>query len=566
MQNPLARSRTSLNGVWQVIIDWYDVRDDEIGRNAPPPDSHHFREFSFTDSLTLHVPGDWNSQRRELKYYEGAICYHRSFDYKKKGGDRLFLYFGGANYHTDVYLNGVKLGSHEGGFTPFQFEITRVVKAKNNNLVVIVNNRRHRDDIPALDYGWWDYGGITRDVNIIETPSVYVKDYFIHLAKNSLNKVEGWVKLDGASGPTEVMLGMPQAGIHQSIETDSSGYGIFSFSAHLSLWSPAHPTLYAVDFSTAVDTIKDHVGFRNVAVKGTDILLNGTPVFLKGVNMHEEIPERMGRAYSHADALSLLREVKDLGCNFVRLTHYPHNEHAIRLADKMGIMLWEEIPLWQQIAFSDPQILQKAEKMLAEMISRDKNRCGVIIWSVSNETTPGPDRNKTLIQLARAAHALDSTRLITSALSHFKVSGNKIIIDDPLCRYLDVIGVNRYMGWYTPWPSTPGDVEWQNPFKKPLIFSEFGAGALYGNHRSADTAYLWTEEYQERVYRDDIVMFRNMPSLRGTCPWLLADYRDPTRMHPLYQQGWNRKGLLSDEGRKKKAWYIIKRYYDRIKE
>jgi beta-glucuronidase len=361
-------------------------------------------------------------------------------------------------------------------------------------------------------------------------------------------------------------VAIPEAGIYRSLTTDSSGYAAFSFDAHLSLWSPSHPKLYQVEFSTAVDTIEDQVGFRTIEVKDDDILLNGAPVFLKGVNMHEEIPERLGRSYSQADALSLLREVKELGCNFVRLTHYPHNEHAIRLAEKMGIMMWEEIPLWQKIAFTDPQILPKAEKQLSEMIARDKNRCGIIIWSISNETAPGADRNRTLIQLARRAHALDSTRLVTSALSHFKVNGDKIIIDDPLCRYLDVIGVNRYMGWYTPWPSSPGQVEWQNTFNKPLIFSEFGAGALYGNHGSADTAYLWTEEYQEKVYQDDIVMFSNMPSLRGTCPWLLADYRDPTRMHPAYQQGWNRKGLLSDQGRKKKAWYIIKRYYDQIKE
>lgn len=560
-QTAAARSGTKLDGKWNVIIDWYGSGNaGDIARNKQAEGKNDFVEFSFDNSQTLAVPGDWNSQRDELKYYEGTVWYKRDFDYHPQPGKRVYLKFEGVSYRCETYLNGKLLGSHEGSFTPFKFDVTRNIKAGKNLLVVKVNNERREDAIPSKKFDWWNYGGITRSVTLLTVPDEHIDDYFVQLKKGSLNELGGWIQLsDKKNHPVTVEI--PEAHLKKVLMTDSSGRATISLPVKLSLWSPEHPKLYTVKLYAGADTVFDQIGFRSIEVKGTQILLNKKPLFLRGISFHEEMPQRAGRAYSEADSRTLLTWAKELGCNFVRLAHYPQNEQTVKIAEQMGLMMWEEIPVWQGIQFSNSQILGKANNMLHEMIERDKNRCGIIIWSLSNETAPGTERNATLAQMAKDARALDSTRLISSAFDHFKYSGNEILIDDPLSESLDVLAANKYMGWYAKWPAGPGNVVWKSKFNKPLIISEFGAEALYGNHGAKDTASLWTEEYQEQLYKDNISMFKKIPFLAGVCPWILADFRSPGRMQAEYQQGWNRKGLLSDKGFRKKAWYIMHDFY-----
>lgn len=565
--NVRGRVHTSLNGKWEIIIDPFNSGAGNwkpVWKDQKPSGKYDFYEYGFIPSVNLQVPGDWNHQRPELVYYEGTVWYKKTFLNKRDKSKRTFLYFGAVNYTCDVYLNNKYLGSHEGGFTPFQFEITDLLK-DTNSVIVRVNNQRKEDEIPALNYDWWDYGGIIRDVFLIETPSNYIKDYTVQLAKNTLDTISGWIEVGGNNLAGSVSIRIPRLRVDYQTTTGSDGKAFFRLPSAPNLWSPSHPQLYDIIISSPSDTVHDLIGFRTIEVKGTKILLNGKPVFLKGINIHEEIPQEKRRAYSKADAEMLLIWAKALGCNFVRLTHYPHNENMVRLADKWGIMLWEEVPLWQNIQFSNPQILNKADTMLKEMISRDINRCSVIMWSVANETTPSVDRNQTLSSMAKYVRNLDSTRLLTSAINHVRYNGNEITIDDPLCKSLDVVGVNEYFGWYSPWPAKPEVMEWKNPYNKPLIMSEFGAEAKYGEHGSADSNCCWTEERQAEVYKEQLKMFKNIPFLRGTSPWVLADFRSESRLNPVYQQGWNRKGLLSDKGQKKKAWYIMHDYYQQLK-
>lgn len=558
------RKLTSLNGQWQVIIDPFNAGAGNwkpIWKDQKPSGKNDFYEYAFTPSVSLKVPGDWNHQKTELTYYEGTIWYKRTFLNKGAQGKRFFLYFGAVNYQCDVYFNNELLGSHEGGFTPFQFEITGKLK-DTNSVIVRVNNQRKADDIPALNYDWWNYGGITRDVSLVETPLNYIKDYSIQLEKNKANIIAGWVQVGGEKFLTPVTITIPKLHIDYKTTTDENGKAWFQISANPHLWSPAHPELYDVAISSGNDSIHELIGFRTVEVKGDEILLNGKSIFLKGINIHEEIPQQVRRAYSEADAEMLLHWAKELGCNFVRLTHYSHNEYMVRLADKLGIMLWEEVPLWQNIQFSNPRILDKADTMLKEMITRDKNRCSIIMWSVANETTPSADRNKTLSAMAGYVRSLDSTRLVTAALNHVRYDNNVITIDDSICNVLDVVGVNEYLGWYSPWPAKPSEMVWKDPYNKPVIMSEFGAEALYGQHGSADSNGFWTEEREAQVYKDQLTMVKNIPFLRGTCPWVMADFRSESRLQPVFQQGWNRKGLLSNKGLKKKAWYVMHNFYE----
>ena len=401
---------------------------------------------------------------------------------------------------------------------------------------------------------------VNKIVSKVETRKVLTKD------KNSDDRIDADVQLAGAAAGTAVRIEIPELNVDRTVTAGATGTASASFRVRrLQRWSPADPKLYRVIVSTDRDRVEESIGFRNIRTEGEEIVLNGSPVFLKSISFHEEIPQRMGRAHSEADAVMLLSEAKALGCNMIRLAHYPQNEHIVRLAEKMGFLLWEEIPIWQGIDFANDQTREKAGRMIREMVTRDKNRCALTFWGVANETQPSGPRNAFLRHLIACCREIDDTRLIVAAfdLVRFDRQRQLFVMDDPFIGELDVVAINKYMGWYHPWPLTPDKAVWDVARGKPLIISEFGGEALYGQHGPADVASSWSEEYQEALYRDNLRMFENIPNLRGVSPWILFDFRSPFRFHPANQEGWNRKGLVSDQGYRKKAWYLMKAYYDK---
>ena len=280
--------------------------------------------------------------------------------------------------------------------------------------------------------------------------------------------------------------------------------------------------------------------------------------------MHEEKPYTGGRAYSKRDAEILLQWVKELGCNFIRLAHYPHNENMVRLAEQKGILVWEEIPVYWTVDWYSSEAYKAAASQLTEMIIRDRNRANVIIWSMMNETPETDQRNLFLQKFIRKARQLDSTRLIGAALNYGRTQADpdKYLINDPLNKRVDVIGINEYIGWYDGTPERCSKVHWEVYENKPVIISEFGAGAKQGHH--ADSQTRWSEEFQEYFYKESLKMIQKIDNLAGTSPWILMDFRSPRRNLPHIQDGWNRKGLLSPQGKKKKAFYIMRKFYTQI--
>ncbi len=566
MVNFQARNFESLNGKWKVIIDPTGIGNwRQVWQEKKPQKKTDFVEYSFEGGPELDVPGDFNTQMPELTYFEGTVWYKKQFRYTKREDKRLFLYFGAVNYLADVYLNGEKIGSHEGGFTPFQFEITNKVKAGNNTVIVKVNNQRKENGLPGVGYDWFNFGGITRDVGLIETNHVFIEDYFIQLKKGSLNSVLGWVQLNGTAKTNQkIIIRIPELNFNYKTKADDKGFANIEFSSKFTLWSPENPKLYKVVIESETDAVEDSIGFRSIEVKGSEILLNKKPIFLKAVNIHEENPFKGSRAFSKEEAGILLNAAKELGCNLVRLAHYPHSENMIKEAERMGLMVWDELPIYQHIKFSDSLVPKKMETMLKEMVRRDKNRAAVTIWSLSNETYPGtPNRNEALISLTQKCKAMDSTRLINHVINTQGYGNNTFMVHDLLYKYSDIVSINEYIGWYIPWQGKPSDTKWEIDFpNKPVFISEFGGEALYGsNDLPSDEASNWTEGYQEQIYKDQVKMFKTVPHLVGVCPWILFDYKSLSRMNQLYQNGYNRKGLISENGEKKKAWYIMNEYY-----
>lgn len=582
--NTYNRTTTSLSGDWKYIVDpyengYYNYRYEPFDQqenpwanafflNSKPKSKSDLLEYDFDDMETLQVPGDWNSQKKELFYYEGTLWYKKSFDYNiSKKSNRLFVYFEASNYKTEVYFNGKKLGTHIGGFTPFNFEITKLVKEKDNFLVVKVDNKRLKEGVPTLNTDWWNYGGITRDVKLIETPTTFIQDYFIQLNPENKTQIKGHITLNGAQKQGQnITIEIPDLNFQQTITTNPNGEASFAIlNENIQYWSLENPFLYSVKISSGSDVVQDQIGFRTISTKDAQILLNDMPVYLKGISIHEESPLRDGRGYSKEDAEQLLTWAQELGCNYVRLAHYPHNEHMVRLADQKGILVWEENPVYWTIDWKNEETYANAENQLAEVIARDKNRASVIIWSMANETPNIPERNEFLNRLAKFTKSKDNTRLISAALEQKDYQGNPNVrtIDDPFADVVDVLSFNQYIGWYDGLPEKCDRITWNINQNKPVLISEFGAGAKHGLHGDKDAR--WTEEFQEELYIKTLKMVNKVAKVQGFSPWVLVDFRSPRRVLPKIQDGWNRKGLISDDGQKKKAFYTLQAFYQNKK-
>ena len=575
MQNISSRKSLSLNGEWNYIIDPYkmgylDYRQEpfdmsETGKggfydNITSPIKTEKVEYDFDHSPALTVPGDWNSQDEKLLFYEGTLWYKRDFTINPEKDKRYFIHFGAVNYESNIYLNGKKVGSHKGGFTPFQFEVTKDLSAGNNFIVVMVDNTRKKEEIPTINTDWWNYGGITRDVTLIETPLSFIQDYKVQLSKNNNKLLEGYVQLDNGNKNESIIVEIPELKIKESFKSDKNGIASFKIPVkRISFWSPDSPKLYDVKISTSTNEISDKIGFRTIKTVGKDIFLNNKSIFLKGISIHDENPFIEGRLRSEADMRSLLTWAKELGCNYIRLAHYTHNETMLKLADKMGLMVWAEVPVYWTISWTNKETYQNAENQLEVAIERDKNRASIIIWSVGNETPVTEPRNVFMGNLVDKVRLLDGTRLVAAALE-VEREGYTVTVEDPLGDKLDLASFNEYGGWYWGKSEDLENYHFDVKFNKPIVISEFGAGALAGYH--GDDKTIWSEEYQESVYINQIKMLEKIDGLRGMTPWILVDFKSPRRQNPVFQNFWNRKGLISNNGVKKKAFYVLKAYYE----
>ena len=423
-------------------------------------------------------------------------------------------------------------------------------------------NDRKKEAVPTDNFDWWNYGGITRDVLLTELPQTFIQDYKLQLAKEDAKTIKGYVQLSDSVASQKVVVSIPEAHLQTTATTDATGKAFINLPIkNIVLWQPDRPKLYNVSITSATDSVQDKIGFRTVETRGKQILLNGKPIFLRGICIHEENPLIPGRPRGKSDLFMLLNWAKELNCNFARLAHYPHNEMMSRMADSLGILLWEEVPVYWTIDWTNPSTYNNAQNQLAEVISRDKNRASVIIWSIGNETPALPEREIFMEKLADFAHEHDSTRLIAAALLVHN-NGDTIVLNDALGKKLDIASFNEYYGWYTkekPWEI--GKFQFRIEYNKPVFISEVGADALGGFH--ADSTVRFSEEYQETFFQNQLKMIQKIDGLAGMTPWILCDFRSPKRLNPTFQMYWNRKGLISESGEKKKAFYVLKAFYDR---
>ena len=551
-----SRTKESLNGQWRYCIDqydtclrakWYEEKYyDDDGRPFP-------LDFEFDTWETIKVPSCWNLQSEKLFLYEGSIAYSRRFIYRNHGEDKVFIKFGGAAYEAYIFVNKKYMGMHEGASTSFFIDVTDVLEDENR-IVVVVNNTRRRTNVPCENTDWFNYGGLYRDVELLRLPKAYIKDFSLTLAPDGKGVNASVITSGKTEGQASCRVRIEELGIDRQIDI-KSGKGEATFETNLTLWSPENPKLYDVTLEYADDCISERIGFRDIKVNGLDIILNGQKIFLKGVCAHEDSVLN-GKSVTECEIREYMQLAKEMNCNFMRLAHYPHSELAAQIADEVGLLLWEEIPVYWAIEFSNKDVYANAENQLIELINRSKNRASVIIWSVGNENADTEPRLEFMKNLALTAKRVDPTRLVSAACMF---NAEDMLIDDRLVDYIDVIGINEYYGWYIPDFSQLIKIFNNCNPSKPLIISEFGADARVGFRGTKDE--LMTEDQQLYVYQRQIEAFKQMPYIKGTSPWIFFDFRCPRRTHPV-QNYYNIKGLLSaDKSYKKPAYFAMQEFY-----
>lgn len=586
MVTDIGRKALSLNGKWHFCPDtfcsvirtrWFD--ETRYNRNGLPlPYDYDFEKWE-----EITVPGVWNNQKREYALYEGAGLYFRTFsleDLRKekliqKHGGRLFLRIGAANYETRIWLNKHYLGRHLGGFTPFCADVTDYL-SEENRLLIFVDNTRRGEQIPSVHYDWFNYGGIFREVELFETPDVYIQNTFIQLSRQTAGKIEYRIRVRASAGPNKtnhipVQIEIPKLGIvykddcciTQDLPADTleAAGTIDADEEKIEKWSPDNPVLYQVIVRTMgshSDIVEEEIGFRRIETKGQHILLNGQEVFLKGMCVHEESLQSL-RCVTKQEIENMIMQVKEMGCNFLRLTHYPHSEWVARIADRLGIMLLEEIPVYWALEFENPNTYRDACNQLSELIIRDRNRASVILWSVGNENPDSDERYHFMKNLVKTARKLDPSRLIIASCL---IDVDQKRIKDRLIEALDVVGINEYYGWYLKDFEVLEEILGNYHEDKPIIITETGADTVSGYF--SENAEIYSEELQARIYEKQFNTLLKYPFIKGITPWVLYDYASMRRMSSL-QNGYNIKGIIGkDRIYKKKAYYVVKKVYGKI--
>lgn len=542
------RNVQSLDGLWQFKTDPDNKGIEEKWYEAFPGN---------TDKV--YVPSCWNNELG-LYEYEGVAWYKTTFD---SVDETVKLHFHGVTGQAKVYLDGLLLGEHYGGFTGFEFLIENLEPGQHTLTVYVDSTHDDMNTIPLAVVDWYHYGGITRGVEVVTLPTQWIEDY----------KIDYTLADDYKSAKLHciVNLGGKQASPEQKITLLVDGVTVASFNINdatyeaelkdLNLWHPNHPYLYNISLVIEEDTIVDRIGFRKIEGKNKQLLINGQPIYLNGVNRHEDHPD-WGFALPLKIMMKDMAIIKQMGCNMIRGSHYPNAPAFLDLCDQEGILFMEEIPMWGfgEAQMSNPIVEERGLMMHEEMIVRDYHHPCIFLWGLHNECATDTEAGYRLTKIfADKVRSLDSTRLVGYA-------SNKA--DRDICFELaDIICVNRYIGWYFKdidyWPTflqtVKDNVAKHNCSDKPIVMSEFGAGAVYGE--STFEGPIWTENFQQKYLDYTLKLFKDDPDISGSMIWQYCDIRTAKEKALDRPRGFNNKGLVDEFRRPKSAYWTVQKHY-----
>lgn len=539
-----------LNGSWDFCIDAQNIGVSEKWF------------INFPETLKkINVPACWNFEWGLFDYF-GTAWYKKDFY-----SDDAFvkLEFGAVSGYCEVWLDGEKLGSHYGGWSAFDFvkelkegihTVTLMVDASSNTL----------NTIPLQEVDWYHYGGIIRSVTVTEFKKPFIESYRIgYDLSDSLDYANLNVRLSlnkigekAYKTPVKVYL---DGNIIFSDEFDFSDKDTICINNlkidNIKLWDVGKPELYKVKIETESDDIIEQIGFRKIEIKEDKFYLNGKNIVFKGVNRHEEHPD-WGFAVPANINKRDIDIIKDLGCNIVRGSHYPNSHTFLDYLDREGILFWSEIPMWgfPPKALADPLTLERGIEMHREMIEQYYHHPSIVIWGLHNEIYTDSDEAYNLTrEFSKFVRNADNSRLVTYATCRYA--------KDICLEFTDFISLNYYMGWYTgsfdDWDKFFEDIpkiaEEHNVKGKPVVMSEFGCAAVFGN---SNFSYdKWTMQYQSEMLEKVISL--SQKNGMGTFVWQFADIKSDININRA--RSFNNKGILDEYRRPKMSYYTVKRLY-----
>ena len=575
--------RYLLGGVWLGRTDRTDT-----GLAAG-----YYTDVAATDGWApITVPSAYNAGDLSHQGMAGYVGWYRkdfvlpatAFPAATPARDQHWIVrFESINYRAQVWLNGRMIGVHVGAYLPFELDLTGL-RPGANRLVIRVDNRRSRSDLPPGPGGnWFNYGGILREVYLravdrAELQTVQVRPILACprcaatidervLVRNVTERRQS-VRLTGSYGATALDFGTATIA-PGATWTARATVAI----AHPRLWSPDHPTLYRARLTlrgrdgARLGGYFTYSGIRSVTVTPDGRLeLNGRLLHLRGAAFHES-DAMLGSALDSAHRQRLIGWVRRLGAHLIRV-HYPLHPEIQELADQYGILVWSEVPVYQLASayLADPGVLGLAQTMLRTNILTNQNHPSVLVWSVGNELATPADAPETAY-IARAAalvHRLDPTRPVGMAVSDWPGIGCQRAYGP-----LDVVGFNDYFGWFDAGAGATADREQLGPFldsfracypRKALFVTEFGFDA----NRAGPIEEHGTYAFQADAAAYHLRVFATKPWLAGAVYWVLQDYvQNPSYSggNPWPDPPYNRKGLVSLSGGLKPAFAVVAAAY-----
>jgi beta-galactosidase/beta-glucuronidase len=582
-------SRVDLSGLW-------DFRLDLQGEGEA---AHWFADPATSGWLKLAVPGSFNEELARntgapmatdaMRFYQGAAWYRTGFASPQDVDGRkmlCYLHLSGTVLRHTVWLNGVKVG---GSLTPYldaAYDITPLLKHDGRNVLVIkVDNSIEKRAIPDFKWhGWWNDGGLIRPVYLELRPAAHSQSYV-----STTREAGGWrlaidTKVHPEAANTRSTISYKLA--------DAKGIVVWRSSPHASRdaeiraaavlpgvlpWSPDHPVLYTLTTTTAVagmkvkDVTTVRIGFREIVVHGTQILLNGAPLTIRGISRHQFLAGS-GMSLTTAQDRKDMEEIKSLGANFVRLAHYSQSQDVYDACDELGLLVWTEIPAWQTDAqtLADPAVWSEyAQPQLEQMVMQHRNHPSVVVWSVANEIpTEKPEGAAYVTKAVAYVKMLDQSRLVTFASDRRE--------KDTIFAAVDVIAVNEYFGWYYGTQQDVGpmlDTLHASFPQKPILVSEFGDEGVPGWESSAakpggrDYSYAgqaaFLQTHLEQIYAPERRSF-----MAGGLIWVFNDFPDPNQVgadRPAGAEYINTKGLVTMDRTRKSSFAVVQSFFEDLK-
>ncbi len=549
-----------LDKMWDFCIDEKNVGMDEKWYENFPE-----------NSMKMLVPSCWNTTLGLFRYM--GVAWYRT--YFETSAENIWLKFEAVANECTVYIDGQYIGYHYGGFVEFCFENLNIGAGKHEIVVRVDNQINLTDTIPHILTDWYNYGGINRSVEICEVDHCHISDLKIKYDLDRENKkavLSVSTKLWSVRNMKDTLkIFVDDKCLYENLITvdGKSELETSDIIIHdVELWDVDNPKLYYVTVQFGGKDLTDRIGFRNIECQGKDIFLNGKKIILTGVCRHEQHPD-----WGFSMPFELIKKdidiIRELNCNTIRGSHYPNTKKTLDYCDEVGMLFWEEIPMWGnrkewEVSFENEDFISRAKTMHKEMLWRDLNHPSIIFWGLHNEVdTTLPQTRELTKDLVSLIRGIDNSRLITFASNRIKPDQ----AGDECLDLVDVVSFNYYTAWYynsheesfEQFVKRTREYVNSHAGEKPIIMSEFGGGAIKGS--TSFDGQRWTENYQEALLENAIEAYLGSGEICGAYIWQYCDINSQFELEMTRPRGFNNKGIVDEYRRPKMAFYAVKRAY-----